>query len=159
DDIIVMNAGKVQDTGPPETIYLKPKNRFTAAFMGEANFITGRIVRTAGRSLQFRTDFGEFTIPQSALLTHEPEPGASLDLCFRPEHVRPDLRSRSAIDLGPAQITDMAFSGTCHRCHMRLKDQIITAHLPQNAAAGIGDTVRLKLDRGDVILLPHQEPL
>ncbi len=157
DDIIVMNAGVVQDIGAPETIYLKPKNRFTAAFMGEANFIAGAIAGQVGKSLRIRTAFGEHTVPRTTLLSHHPETVTRLDICFRPEHVRTDLKSRGALDLGPAQITDMAFSGTCHRCHLQVKDQTVTAHLRQNTTAKVGDTIQLQLDAADIILLPHEE--
>lgn len=39
DRIVVMNHGKVEDVGPPEDIYLRPKTLFSANFMGDINLI------------------------------------------------------------------------------------------------------------------------
>lgn len=39
DKIAVMNHGKILQTGSPEEIYFKPKNKFVADFVGKANFI------------------------------------------------------------------------------------------------------------------------
>ncbi|MEP1766289.1 MAG: ABC transporter ATP-binding protein [Sulfitobacter sp.] len=39
DKIIVMNHGKVEDTGLPEDVYMRPKTLFSANFMGETNTI------------------------------------------------------------------------------------------------------------------------
>lgn len=39
DRIIVMSNGKVEQVDPPTTIYSKPRNRFVAGFLGEANFL------------------------------------------------------------------------------------------------------------------------
>lgn len=39
DRIVVMNHGKIEDVGPPEDIYLRPKSLFSANFMGDINLI------------------------------------------------------------------------------------------------------------------------
>nr|MDO8134584.1 ABC transporter ATP-binding protein [Candidatus Njordarchaeum guaymaensis] len=43
DRIIVMKRGQVVETGTPDQLYFRPKTLFTANFLGEANFIEGRI--------------------------------------------------------------------------------------------------------------------
>ena len=43
DRIAVMNIGKLQQTGEPEEVYNHPNNLFIAGFLGEGNFIKGRI--------------------------------------------------------------------------------------------------------------------
>ncbi len=44
DRIVVMKAGKIVEVGLPIQLYMRPKEIFTAKFLGEANFITGEIV-------------------------------------------------------------------------------------------------------------------
>ncbi|MBL8156479.1 MAG: ABC transporter ATP-binding protein, partial [Anaerolineae bacterium] len=39
DRIVVMNAGKIEQVGPPEEIYRYPTTRFVADFIGRANFL------------------------------------------------------------------------------------------------------------------------
>ncbi len=40
DRIVVMNAGRIEDVGPPRQVYLSPKSLFSAGFMGEINKIS-----------------------------------------------------------------------------------------------------------------------
>ena len=39
DRIVVMNAGRIEDLGTPAQVYLQPRSRFSAAFMGEVNLL------------------------------------------------------------------------------------------------------------------------
>lgn len=43
DRIAVMSRGKVQQLGTPVEIYERPANRFVADFIGESNFLEGRV--------------------------------------------------------------------------------------------------------------------
>ena len=45
DTIAVMNGGRIEQTGAPEEIYLRPRTRFVANFMGAMNWIDGAGVR------------------------------------------------------------------------------------------------------------------
>jgi len=45
DRIAVMNAGRLEQTGTPQEIYLKPASRFVAGFLGTVNWIGGVGVR------------------------------------------------------------------------------------------------------------------
>ena len=47
DRVAIMRAGRIVQYGRPEDLYQRPKNRFVAAFVGEANFIEGEL-RPAG---------------------------------------------------------------------------------------------------------------
>jgi ABC-type Fe3+/spermidine/putrescine transport system ATPase subunit len=41
----VMNRGRIEQTGPPEEIYMRPRNRFVAEFLGTVNWIGAAGVR------------------------------------------------------------------------------------------------------------------
>ncbi|HEU0138252.1 MAG TPA: ABC transporter ATP-binding protein [Bryobacteraceae bacterium] len=45
DRISVMHAGRIEQTGRPEEIYLKPATRFVASFVGHVNWINGIGIR------------------------------------------------------------------------------------------------------------------
>ena len=49
DQIIIMNKGVVAQMGTPQEIYYHPVNEFVADFIGEANFLRGKMVQ--GRKL------------------------------------------------------------------------------------------------------------
>ncbi|MEM1550336.1 MAG: ABC transporter ATP-binding protein [Candidatus Bathyarchaeia archaeon] len=44
DRIVVMRSGRIIEVGTPLDLYLRPKNLFTAYFVGEANFLEGEII-------------------------------------------------------------------------------------------------------------------
>ena len=48
DKIIIMNAGKIAQMGTPHEIYYHPVSEFVADFIGDANFLKGRLVRHEG---------------------------------------------------------------------------------------------------------------
>jgi ABC-type Fe3+/spermidine/putrescine transport system ATPase subunit len=46
--IAVMNQGLIEQVGTPEELYDRPATRFVASFIGETNFLSGRILQVAG---------------------------------------------------------------------------------------------------------------
>jgi iron(III) transport system ATP-binding protein len=42
DIIAVMNAGRIEQAGPPEEIYYRPRSEFVARFIGSSNIVRGR---------------------------------------------------------------------------------------------------------------------
>jgi ABC-type Fe3+/spermidine/putrescine transport system ATPase subunit len=45
DRVGVMNSGKLQQTGTPQDVYLRPQTRFVASFLGALNWVDGMGVR------------------------------------------------------------------------------------------------------------------
>lgn len=45
DRVAVMNNGRIEQIGTPEEVYLRPRTRFVASFLGEMNWINGVGVR------------------------------------------------------------------------------------------------------------------
>lgn len=56
--IAVFNDGVVQQCAPPAELYERPANAFVADFIGENNFIPGKITRVQGDTAQVQTDGG-----------------------------------------------------------------------------------------------------
>ena len=44
DLIAVMNAGKIEQFGPPEDIYARPRSEFVARFIGSSNIVKGKVL-------------------------------------------------------------------------------------------------------------------
>jgi len=83
DRIAVLEKGKIQQCGDPREIYKRPHNRFVAHFIGETNFIDGKVLKNDAHELVIETSAGVIT---SALLPHEPtEVGEVVSLSIRPE--------------------------------------------------------------------------
>ncbi|GGG66538.1 ABC transporter ATP-binding protein [Salipiger pallidus] len=94
DRIILLNEGRVVETGTPRDLYLDPKMRFTAEFLGQTNIVP---VTAEGRSAG--TPWGQ------AIALRAPAHGPS-QVSLRAEALRisPDTS-------GPATVTELQFLG------------------------------------------------
>jgi iron(III) transport system ATP-binding protein len=88
DRVGVLNGGRLEQLGCPEEIYHQPATRFVARFVGQANFLPGRVVRTG-----IETDLGTFPNPRSL-----PE-GAAVEVMIRPHQLelRPDATGNGLV--------------------------------------------------------------
>ena len=91
DRMVVMNAGAVEQVGPPEELYDRPRTAFVADFIGKSNLFQGRVEAPG----LFRTDTGEGIRFEGA--------GASGLLAVRPERI--------ALGLPPHGETTNRFEG------------------------------------------------
>ena len=62
DLLVVMNQGRIEDHGPPDRVYLRPRTRFTATFLGDSNLIEGRVVAAGAGWTDVDTDLGEVRV-------------------------------------------------------------------------------------------------
>ena len=51
DRIVVMNAGRVEDQGTPQEVYLNPKTLFSANFMGDINQLPPHLAKASGTTV------------------------------------------------------------------------------------------------------------
>ena len=86
DRIAVMDAGRIVQVGPPHELYRRPKSRFVADFLGEANFIQGQ-VEAAGPQISIATKAGQVSIPAALLAPPLPTGVRKVTVCIRPEHL------------------------------------------------------------------------
>lgn len=111
DVIALMNKGEVIELGSPAELYKNPKNRFTADFIGNSNFVKSKILgasEKAGRSI-VENGFGRFEAKDYSGRTNE-----WCDLSFRPHNVylleeRPG--QEPAINVGKGTVKDLLFLG------------------------------------------------
>ena len=150
DRIGVMEDGRLLQVGAPREIYNRPVNRFVADFIGETNFLKGRL---AADGIHLAS--GEWVgAPDQA--RGGGERGGEVTLAVRPEQVRIE----AAGDAGSlaATVTETVYSGTDTHCHMRLADGTeIVARLqsPPSGDVGLapGAEVGLRFAEGAVQVL------
>ncbi|MGC6387103.1 ABC transporter ATP-binding protein [Ewingella sp. S1.OA.A_B6] len=82
DQIIVMNAGKIEQMGTPHEIYYSPVNRFVANFIGIANIMVAQVLAQDRSKKQYRvsTALGVFTVESNT-----PPQGSEVYVFWRPE--------------------------------------------------------------------------
>jgi spermidine/putrescine transport system ATP-binding protein len=158
DDVIVMNAGQIEDTGSPESIYLKPKTIFTATFMGEANMISGTVQSCDAQSIVVNTAHGVFDLDRSHVGKQHVENGAAVMLVCRPEHIVIGERPKNEwVEIGQCVAVDIAFFGSYQRCQLKADNgQTLIAHLPQDAVVHAGQNFTLRVNRASIVLLGRE---
>jgi len=102
DRIAIINEGRLVQVGPPGEIYENPNTRFAASFLGDANFLTGR-VEGSGVAVE-----GVGPVGTAAAVS-----GSEATLAVRPEKMR--LVARNAAADGnriEGTVRQSVFSGT-----------------------------------------------
>ncbi|MCL5960292.1 MAG: ABC transporter ATP-binding protein [Chloroflexi bacterium] len=66
DRIVVMAKGRFEQIGTPSEIYVRPRTRFVAGFVGKNNIFEGEVEASEGADLRVRTTDGVFTLRGAA---------------------------------------------------------------------------------------------
>jgi ABC-type Fe3+/spermidine/putrescine transport system ATPase subunit len=82
DTIAVMNQGRIEQVGSPDKLYEKPGNKFVAGFIGESNFIHGRVIERSGDRLTLQVSDGS---THQLVWDGDVRPEEEVDFCIRPE--------------------------------------------------------------------------
>jgi len=128
DRIAVMSAGKIQQVGTAKEIYIHPRNRFVASFIGETNFLTGTAEEGA-----LRLATGE-RIEVPGL-----KAGGHATVIVRPEQLRLGPAAEGVLR---AKVGSLVYFGTDTHCHLALADGTeLVARLqnPASGEAGLGE--------------------
>ncbi len=83
DNIGVIMAGELIEIGSPYEMYVRPKNKLVAEFLGTANSLQGRVVRM-GTKGAVETEIGLISVDLSAI---EVESNETVFVVFRPEGI------------------------------------------------------------------------
>ncbi len=85
DRIVVMNEGRVEQSGTPEDLYHHPASRFVAEFIGETNLFSGTVKNIEGERITI--DWQGFTLHATAG-GRRPTIGQIATAALRPERVK-----------------------------------------------------------------------
>jgi len=148
DRIVVMNLGVIEQIGSPREIYEEPATKFVADFIGQVNFLKGRI------------EGGEICLlgRHYPLLDSEWGEGEDLICSIRPERVGMEKASSSLL---PAIVSDATYFGSMVRYHVAVetpeKDSVeVIIELPSpKAIFRPGDQVDLILKVEDMQLFSY----
>ena len=113
DEIIIMDKGRMQQMGRPQTTYRVPANAFVAGFIGVTNFLSGEVQSSADGKATLSTG-GALLIGTNAADARLPKAGSMADAALRAEQIR--IASTEAA-LGPVEtviegtVADVIFEG------------------------------------------------
>ena len=157
DRVAVMNAGVLEQVGPPEDVYRRPQSLFVADFVGSANRLYGEVVSANSDGYRIGIDdIGERTVagpPGIAI-------GARVVILVRPEDVdvvAPAVAGQNGI---PATVIDAAFLGAQRtmRLDSELGRQFVATGRAGGAAHAPGAKVEIRWHPEDAWALPATAP-
>jgi iron(III) transport system ATP-binding protein len=164
DRMAVLNAGKIEQIGKPQELYLRPHNKFVANFMGETNFIEGTVSRADASHAYITTPMGELW----STVKRGPDgkdfaPGAKVLVSIRPETVQLGTLAPNAGNVFEATITDTVYLGEVaqHVVHIAKNGTPTAASIrafelnPRFVARdGAVERAKVWFDPADVMVLP-----
>lgn len=117
DRIAVMNHGKVLQIGTPIEIYERPNCRFVADFIGESNFLDGRVTAVDGH-------FCTVEVADHGIVTGQVGPGVrvgdEVTVSVRPEKIRLfDKQPERRVNIFPVTVEMVAYIGSDTRIIVR----------------------------------------
>jgi spermidine/putrescine ABC transporter ATP-binding subunit len=148
DRIAVLNEGQIEQVGTPAELYDAPATRFVASFIGESNFLAGRVLGGDGRLCRVEVPgVGEVRAPghdgaaprQDVAVTVRPE-----KIVFAEEAAAPAAGQLNVLD---ARVDEVIFVGEMRRYEVCLAGEQRLVLKRQNRAGvrqyGRGDAVRV----------------
>jgi len=154
DRVVVMKAGRIVEEDTPINLYTCPQNLFTANFVGEANFLTGEVVKASGKSILVELEGGL----QIRAEASGQRIGDRVVTAFRPEFV--DVASNGVNRLEGRGV-DVLYSGSTVRIRVKLENGDIvvakqTLRVDTLTIRG-GDEITLSIPPQRILVYPYPE--
>jgi putative spermidine/putrescine transport system ATP-binding protein len=108
DRIALMNNGTIEQLGSPEDLYERPVNKFAADFIGESNFLEGRITRAEKDFCEVQTARG---LGIRARCQAGVQEGQRVHLTIRPERIHLEMEPGKTGNRFPGQVKDVIYLG------------------------------------------------
>jgi multiple sugar transport system ATP-binding protein len=147
DKIVVMNGGKVEQTGTPLGLYDDPANLFVAGFIGSPamNFLSGKLARDGAQRLVTLVNGSQLPVPGLAL-----GDGHAVTLGVRPEHL---VICEEGV---AAEVVVVEPTGADTQVYCRLSGADLTVVSRERHTFQPGDTIRLQPLPGKTYLFEAQ---
>jgi iron(III) transport system ATP-binding protein len=134
DRVAVMNEGQLEQVGTPQEVFHKPASRFVAAFMGQTDFIPGRVAAEG-----IETPLGLFPTDEAA------EIGTAVEVAARPDDIKllPVEPGNGAEGLeGNGRVVERRFLGIAYIYTVALADgTIVHSWQPHTVDFRLGESV------------------
>jgi len=138
DIIAVMHNGVIEQLGTPQTIYQKPTNKFIAGFIGNTNWLEGKVIDVVqGKIVNVETKVGIV----SSMMANSCNRGDRVMISVRPEAINVETtvpRERRYIQ---ARVESVMFLGEYIDCYLRAGDQSLRAKVHPQINVKSGDMI------------------
>jgi iron(III) transport system ATP-binding protein len=152
--IAVMNAGVIIQEGAPREIYLQPKNKFVAQFIGSTNQLNGQIIKVENDATGVvRTEVGELCCG----LISDVAIGSNVVVVVRPEsivlHQQKPSRTENVIE---GKVGMAMFLGEYLDCTVEMGQIILQTHQAHSVQVRRGDGIWVELPSAECMALPAE---
>ena len=115
DTVAVMNKGRVEQMGAPETLYDRPKTTFVSKFLGQSNLFVGKVSDSNDNSVSIEIGGHKVTVDKKRAEKHT----GTIAIGVRPEKAtfhtsKPNLSSDHVV-IGSGEIIDIRFTGVSNQ--------------------------------------------
>lgn len=145
DTIAVMNHGKIVQYGSAEDLYERPANKFVAEFIGESNFLEGKIESIDGDSIYARTH-GQLEI--HARQNQDVSLGQEVFFTLRPERITFKNETGQMANIFNGVIEEVVYVGEISKYMIRLSEEDDLFILKQQNQLGVK-----KYKKGDRVII------
>ncbi len=163
DRIVVMNRGQIMQVGSPTEVYRKPANEFVAGFIGQVNFIAGRLESSA-KGMTFIGNPGlVIPIPDEAIHAAARGSGVAVELAIRPEAIAIEPRGHAVTSAEALHglVTRAVYTGASTTYHILLDGgqsiQAVEQDRPEVRRWDEGDLVTVVLTPRALYIVPATE--
>lgn len=109
DRIVVMNEGRVEQSGTPEELYHHPASRFVAEFIGETNLFSGKVKNIEGDRVAIEWQ----GVTLFATIGHQrPTTGQTVTAVLRPERIKLHAEQPEGDNRLEGRIVKQVFKGS-----------------------------------------------
>lgn len=109
DEIVILRNGRVEQIGTPSHLYARPATRFVASFLGESNFLRGRVVAVDTDGFRFAVRDRMFV---QAGASSNCSQGGEITVALRPERVEIFRHAPQRANVVPGTIADFRYHGS-----------------------------------------------
>jgi iron(III) transport system ATP-binding protein len=152
--IAVMNAGVIVQEGGPREVYMQPKSKFVANFIGSTNQLTGRVTKLEG------TGTGWVATGDGEIFCHVLEGlavGSDVVVVVRPESVDLHLQKPAGCsNVIEGKVGAAMFLGEYLDCTVELGEAVLQTHQRHTVQVRRGDPVWVELPAGECMALPAE---
>jgi len=149
DKIVVLRAGRVEQTGSPLELYNRPQNRFVAGFIGSPrmNFVDATVTGSDAGGLRLALAGFESQAPVTVAVDPVAvAPGAKVTLGVRPEHVElaDSADAAGVISLEIAQVEQLGGHGFLH-CALPGSKRSMVVQFQGQTPSRVGTVAHLRI--------------
>ncbi|MBR2822066.1 MAG: ABC transporter ATP-binding protein [Clostridia bacterium] len=140
DNVILMKSGVIAQMGSPMEIYYRPNSEFVADFIGECNFLHGKVAGNESTGAIVDLPAGKVAVRTE----QRRKVGEACEIVLRPEAVQIGDEG-----LLPCRVELSCFMGSYQNYHVRVGDELvkITDNCPVNKKIfSVGDEARISFD-------------